>query len=100
MYISFFLHSPNRLKKFNSYLSKLKENNILKLGIIHGISTLYNNYIMAACCLAKIQSRMKGHHVYNFAFKVSEILNYSIENDNEYSENAIAVFSSGSWSYS
>ena len=55
---------------------------------------------MAACCLAKIQSRMKGHHVYNFAFKVSEILNCSIENDNEYSENAIAVFSSGSWSYS
>ena len=49
---------------------------------------------MAACCSAKIQSRMKGHHVYNCAFTVGEILNCSIENDNQYSENAIVVFSS------
>ena len=33
-------------------------------------------------------------HVYNYAFKVGEILNCSKENDNEYSKNAIAVFSS------
>ena len=56
--------------------------------------TFYNNYIMASCCLAKIQSRVKGHHVYNYAFKVSEILNCSIEYNNEYSENTITVFSS------
>ena len=55
---------------------------------------MYNNCIRASCCLAKIQPSVKGHHVYNYAFKVGEILNRSIENDNEYSENAIAVFSS------
>ena len=52
--IWFLLHSPNRLK----YIRKLKQ-------IIHGIATLHNNYIMASCCLAKIQSRAKGHHIYN-----------------------------------
>ena len=64
------------------------------LQIIHGILTLYNNYIMASCSLAKIQPIVKGHHVYNYTFNVFERLNCSIGNDNEYSENAIAVSSS------
>ena len=49
---------------------------------------------MASCCLEKIQSKVKRHDVYIYAFKVGEILNCSIENDNKYFENAIAVFSS------
>ena len=35
---------------------------------------------------------MKGNRVYKYVFKVGEILNYSIENANEYSEDAIVVF--------
>ena len=49
---------------------------------------------MTPCSLAKIESRLKGYYVYNNAFKVGEILNWSIENDNEYIENTIVVFSS------
>ena len=46
-----------------------------------------------------IQSRVKGHHVYNYAFKTGEALNCSIEIKigetlNEHSENIIKVFSS------
>ena len=48
---------------------------------------------MASCCLGKIGSRVKGHHVYIYPFKVGKILNCSIENDNKYSKNATAVFS-------
>ena len=47
---------------------------------------------MASCCLAKIQSRVKGYSVYNYAFEVGEILNCSIENDKEYSKSSIAYF--------
>ena len=47
---------------------------------------------MASYCLVKIQSRVEGHHVYNYTFKVVKTLNCSIENDNEYQEKAIAVF--------
>ena len=53
-----------------------------------------NSYIVASCYLTKIQSRVKGHLVYNYAFKVGEVLNFSIDNDNQYNENAIAVLSS------
>ena len=48
---------------------------------------------MGFCFLARIQSRVKGHHVYNYAFKVGKILNCSIENDNEYSDDTITVSS-------
>ena len=48
---------------------------------------------MASCSLAKIQSRVRGHHICNHAFKVGEILNSGIENNNKNSENALAVFS-------
>ena len=64
------------------------------LQIIHGILTLYKNYITASYSLEKIQSIVKRHHVYNYTFKVFKRLNCSIGNDNEYSENAIAVSSS------
>ena len=55
---------------------------------------MYNNYITVSCCLAKtkIEFRGKGNRVYKYVFKVGEILNYSIENANEYSEDAIVVF--------
>ena len=48
---------------------------------------------MASCSLAKIQSRVRGHHICNHAFKVGETLNSGIENNNKNSENALAVFS-------
>ena len=49
---------------------------------------------MASCCLPKIKSRVRGHHVYKYTFKVGEILNCNIENVNKYGVDAIAVFSS------
>ena len=43
--------------------------------------------------MVKIQSIVKGYHVYNYTFKVGEILNGTIKNDNKSYENTIAVFS-------
>ena len=46
---------------------------------------------MANICLAKISSRVKGHHVYNHDYKVGEELSCVLEPKNAYSKNAIAV---------
>lgn len=40
---------------------------------------------MTSCYLAKTQSRVKGHHVYKYAYKTGVKTNDFIENDNKYS---------------
>ena len=46
---------------------------------------------MALMCIAKITSRVKGHHVYNYSYKVGEDFLCEIEVSNCHSNNAISV---------
>ena len=46
---------------------------------------------MALMCVAKITSRVKGHHVYQYSYKVGEDLLCEIEASNYHSNNAISV---------
>ena len=47
---------------------------------------------MTSCYLAKTQFRVKGHHVYKYAYKTGIITNDFIENDNKYSILYCGVF--------
>lgn len=46
---------------------------------------------MALMCVAKLTSRVKGHHVYNHRYTVGEELVCEMEPTNAHSNNAIAV---------
>ena len=46
---------------------------------------------MANLCVAKISSRVKGHHVYQYNYTVGEDFSCAMEPSNIYSKNAIAV---------
>ena len=46
---------------------------------------------MANLCVAKISSRVKGHHVYQYNYTVGEDFSRAMEPSNIYSKNAIAV---------
>ena len=46
---------------------------------------------MASFCIAKITSRIKGHHHYNYKYKVGEELECLREPENEFSKHAISV---------
>ena len=46
---------------------------------------------MANLCVAKISSRVKGHHVYHYNYTVGEDFSCAMEPSNIYSKNAIAV---------
>lgn len=46
---------------------------------------------MALMCVAKVTSRVKGHHAFNYPYKVGDEFLCEIETTNQHSENAIAV---------
>ena len=46
---------------------------------------------MACFCVAKINSRIKGHPVYGYKFTHNEELTCTIDDDNKHSINAIKV---------
>ena len=46
---------------------------------------------MANLCVAKISSRVKGHHVYQYNYTVGEDFSCAMEPSNIYSKNTIAV---------
>ena len=46
---------------------------------------------MANLCVAKISSRVKGHHEYQYNYTVGEDFSSAMEASNIYSKNAIAV---------
>ena len=46
---------------------------------------------MANLCVAKISSRVKGHHVYQYNYTVGEDFSCAMEPSNIYSKNAIVV---------
>ena len=46
---------------------------------------------MASFCIAKITSRIKGHHHYNYKYKVGEELECLREPENEFSKHATSV---------
>ena len=51
---------------------------------------------MANLCVAKISSRVKGHHVYQYNYTVGEDFSCAMEPINIYSKNAIAVIEKNS----
>ena len=48
---------------------------------------------MALVILAKVSSRIKGCHVYNYTYTIGEQITTEMEDDNVFSRNAIAIFS-------
>ena len=46
---------------------------------------------MATICSAKVKSRVKGHHVYNYDYFIGEVLQCRRERNNRHSDNAIVV---------
>ena len=42
-------------------------------------------------CIGEFNSGIKGHHVYNYEYKVGEYLICEMEPTNKHSQNAIAV---------
>ena len=46
---------------------------------------------MVLVCIAKISSRIKGHHVYDYKYTFNEELRCPLESTNKYSSNAIVV---------
>ena len=50
---------------------------------------------MTSFCVAKLNSRIKGHHVYEYKYTVNEELACMIEDDNKHSKNAIKVLFRG-----
>ena len=49
---------------------------------------------MAAALLAKISSRIKGRHVYNYTYTIGERITCEMEDNNQMSKNAISIYSS------
>jgi len=50
---------------------------------------------MDLVCIAKISSRIKGHHVYEYKYVINEELRCVPESTNKYSSNAIVVKAKG-----
>ena len=50
---------------------------------------------MILICVREVTSRIKGHHVYNYKYKVGETLVCDREPTNKHSQNAIAVKNKG-----
>ena len=48
---------------------------------------------MALVILAKVSSRIKGHHVYNYTYTIGEQITAEMEDDNVFNRNAIVIFS-------
>ena len=46
---------------------------------------------MVLVCVGEVTSRIKGHHVYNYKYKVGETLICEREPINKHGQNAIAV---------